>query len=79
MAQASDALDRNQIAWPRTGMSERVVHQMQRILADRVVFAPIWENGFIRAFGPRVEEAGLTLIQSFPYSAPLEEVRLKKQ
>jgi hypothetical protein len=56
-----------------------MLHRIQRILADRVVFAPIWENGFIRAFGPRVKEVGLTLIQSFPYSAPLEEVRLKKQ
>jgi len=58
---------------------EEMLHQIQRILADRVTFAPIWENGFIRAFGPRVEESGLTLIQSFPYSAPLEDVRLKKQ
>jgi peptide/nickel transport system substrate-binding protein len=58
---------------------EEMLHQIQRILADRVTFAPIWENGFIRAYGPRVEEAGLTLIQSFPYSAPLEDVRLKKQ
>src|SRR5882762_3442069 len=58
---------------------EEMLHQIQRILADRVTYAPIWENGFIRAFGPRVEEAGLALIQSFPYSAPLEDVRLKKQ
>src|SRR6266699_3744194 len=58
---------------------EEMLHQIQRILADRVTFAPIWENGFIRAFGQRVEESGLTLIQSFPYSAPLEDVRLKKQ
>jgi peptide/nickel transport system substrate-binding protein len=58
---------------------EEMLYQIQRILADRVTYAPIWENGFIRAFGPRVEEAGLTLIQSFPYSAPLEDVRLKKQ
>jgi peptide/nickel transport system substrate-binding protein len=58
---------------------EEMLHQIQRLLADRVTFAPIWENGFIRAFGPRVEESGLTLIQSFPYSAPLEDVRLKKQ
>ena len=42
------------------------------------MFAGIWENGFIRAFGPRVEEAGLTLIPAFPYSGPLEDVRLKK-
>ena len=56
---------------------EELLHQIQRILADRVIFAPIWENGFIRAFGPRVEEAGLTLIPAFPYSAPLEDLRLK--
>src|SRR5207245_2359096 len=41
---------------------EEMLHQIQRILADRVVFAPIWENGFIRAFGPRAEEAGLALL-----------------
>jgi peptide/nickel transport system substrate-binding protein len=58
---------------------EDMLHQIQRILHDRVVFAPIWENGFIRASGPRVEESGLLLIPSFPYSAPLEDVRLKKQ
>ena len=38
-----------------------------------------WENGFIRASGPRVEESGLTLIPAFPYSGPLEDVRLKKE
>ena len=58
---------------------EDMLHQIQRILHDRVVFAPIWEDGFIRASGPRVEESGLLLIPSFPYSAPLEDVRLKKQ
>jgi peptide/nickel transport system substrate-binding protein len=58
---------------------EDMLHQIQRILADRMYVAPIWENGFIRAFGPRMEEAGLQLIQSFPYAAPLEDVRLKKQ
>src|SRR5262249_24172748 len=57
---------------------EEMLHQIQRILADRVVFAPIWENGFIRAYGPRVEEAGLALIQAFPYSGPLEAGRLMK-
>jgi len=57
---------------------EDMLHQIQRILADRMYVAPIWENGFIRAFGPRMEEAGLQLIQSFPYAGPLEDLRLKK-
>jgi peptide/nickel transport system substrate-binding protein len=56
---------------------EELLYQIQRILYDRVVFAPIWENGFIRGVGPRVEEGALTLIPAFPYSAPLEDLRLK--
>jgi peptide/nickel transport system substrate-binding protein len=57
---------------------EELLHQIQRILHDRVIFAPIWENAFIRGVGPRVEEAALSLIPAFPYSAPLEELRLKR-
>jgi peptide/nickel transport system substrate-binding protein len=57
---------------------EQMLHQIQKILHERVVFAPIWENGFIRGVGPRVEEGGLTLIPAFPYAAPAEELRLKK-
>ncbi|HEV8642893.1 MAG TPA: hypothetical protein VGV13_17530 [Methylomirabilota bacterium] len=55
-----------------------MLHQIQRILHDRVVFAPIWENAFIRGVGPRVEEPALTLIPAFPYSAPYEDLRLKR-
>ena len=57
---------------------EEMLHQIQKILSDKVVFAPIWENGFIRGVGARAEEPALTLIPAFPYAAPLEELRLKK-
>jgi peptide/nickel transport system substrate-binding protein len=57
---------------------EELLHQIQRILHERVIFAPIWENGFIRGVGPRAEEPALSLIPAFPYSAPYEELRLKK-
>jgi len=56
---------------------EEMLHQIQRLLHDRVVFAPIWENGFIRGVGPKVDEPALTLIPAYPYSAPYEDVRLK--
>ena len=56
---------------------EEMLHQMQRILSEKKIFAPIWENGFIRGVGPRVEEPALSLIPAFPYSAPYEDVRLK--
>jgi peptide/nickel transport system substrate-binding protein len=57
---------------------EELLHQIQRILHDRVIFAGIWENGFIRGAGPRAEEPALTLIPAFPYAAPFEDLRLKK-
>ena len=57
---------------------EELLHQIQRILHERVVFAPIWENGFIRGVGSRAEEPALSLIPAFPYAAPLEDLRLKK-
>ena len=56
---------------------EELLHQIQRILHEKKTFAPIWENGFIRGVGPRVEEPALALIPAFPYSAPYEDVRLK--
>jgi len=58
---------------------EELLHQIQRILHDRVVFAPIWDNAFVRGVGPRVEEPALSLIPAYPYSAPYEEVRLKRR
>jgi ABC-type transport system substrate-binding protein len=57
---------------------EEMLHQIQKILSDKVIFVPIWENGFIRGVGPKVEEPALTLIPAYPYSAPYEDVRLKR-
>ena len=58
---------------------EELLLQIQRILADRVVFAGIWENAAITGIGPRVEEAAATLITSYPYTAPFEELRTKEK
>ncbi|HYE92865.1 MAG TPA: ABC transporter substrate-binding protein, partial [Terriglobales bacterium] len=61
-----------------TKKREQLLHQIQRILHDQVVYAPIWDNALIRGVGPKVEEGGLTLIPAFPYSAPLEDVRVRR-
>jgi len=57
---------------------EEMLHQIQRILADRVVFAPIWENAFLNGVGSRVDEAALTLVTAYPYTAPFDDLRLKR-
>ena len=57
---------------------EAFLHRIQQIAHEKVMFAPIWELGFLNGVGPRVEEAGLGLIEYQPYSAPYEDLRLKK-
>ena len=57
---------------------EMLLHQIQRLAHERVTAAPLWELGFINAVGPRVEESGIGLIVYHPYSAPYEDLKLKK-
>ena len=57
---------------------ETLLHQIQRLAHDRVMHAPLWELGFLNAIGPRVEESGLGLIAYHPYSAPYEDLKLRK-
>ena len=57
---------------------EAFLHRIQQIAHEKVMFAPIWELGFLNGVGPRVEEAGLGLIEYQPYSAPYEDLKLKK-
>jgi len=57
---------------------EALLYQIQRVAHERVMHAPLWELGFLNAIGPRVEESGLSLIALHAYSAPYEDVKLKK-
>jgi len=57
---------------------EALIHQIQQMLYDRVTHIPIYELAFIWGVGPTVDEPGVNLIRSFAYSAPLEDLRLKR-
>jgi peptide/nickel transport system substrate-binding protein len=56
---------------------EALLHQIQKIAHDKVMFVPIWELAFLNGVGPRVGEPALGLIEYQPYSAPYEELKLK--
>jgi len=58
---------------------EALLHQIQQLVHERVRVAPIWEYIWPSGIGPRVEEPALMLINPYPWSAPLEDVRLKKK
>jgi peptide/nickel transport system substrate-binding protein len=57
---------------------EALLHQIQQIVHDQALYVPIYELAFIWGVGPRVQEPCAGLIVGFPYSAPLEDVTLKK-
>jgi peptide/nickel transport system substrate-binding protein len=57
---------------------EALLHQIQQLLRDRITHIPIYELAFIWGVGPNVEEPGINLIRSYAYSAPLEDLRLKR-
>ena len=60
------------------GKREAMLHQIQRLLHERVRFAPIFDYVWPSGIGPKVENPALMLIDPYPWSAPLEELRLKR-
>jgi peptide/nickel transport system substrate-binding protein len=56
---------------------EAVLHRIQQLIHDKVMFLPIWQLSLLTGYGPRVAESGLGLVGDYPWSAPYEEVRLK--
>jgi peptide/nickel transport system substrate-binding protein len=73
-----DALYKQQAQETDRRKREAMLHQIQRTLHERVRFGPIYEYIWPSGVGPRVAEPALMLINPYPWSAPLEEVRLKK-
>ena len=63
---------------PDPARREAMLHQIQRLLHERVRFAPIFDYVWPSGVGPRVESPALMLIDTYPWAAPLEEVRLKR-
>jgi peptide/nickel transport system substrate-binding protein len=56
---------------------EGMLHQIQQIVYDRVMYVPIYELAFLWGVGPRVEEACVDWIKGFSYSAPYEDLKVK--
>jgi len=59
------------------GRREALLHQIQKIVADQAMVAPIFQQAFIWAVGSRVEQPAAGLIQGYPYAAPCEDLKLK--
>jgi len=73
-----DALYKQQARETDRKKREALLHQIQQIMADRVRIAPIFEYIWPSGIGPRVADPALMMINPYPWSAPLEDVRVNK-
>jgi peptide/nickel transport system substrate-binding protein len=72
-----DGLFQEQAAELDRTRREAILHKMQQLVLDKVIYTPIWELAFLNGVRPRVQESGLGLISGHAYSAPYEDVTLK--
>jgi len=56
---------------------EAILHRIQQLMHEKVMYLPIWQLVLLQGHGPRVAESGLGLIADYPWSAPYEDVKLK--
>ena len=57
---------------------EALLHQIQRLMHERVMHAPIFEPATLHGVGPRVGEPAVGLNPLLFFAAPYEDIRLKK-
>ncbi len=54
-----------------------ILEKMQQLLAEKAIYAPIWQLGFINGVGPRVGESGFGLMPGYAYTSPYEDITIK--
>jgi peptide/nickel transport system substrate-binding protein len=56
---------------------EAILFQMQRIVADHVLVAPLFQQAFIWGVGKRVAESTAGAVEGYPYVAPCDDLKLR--
>jgi peptide/nickel transport system substrate-binding protein len=73
-----DALFKQQSRETDRKKREALLHQIQVQLAERVRFGMIYDYVWPSGVGPKVEDAALLKIDPYPWSAPYEDIKMKK-
>jgi peptide/nickel transport system substrate-binding protein len=74
-----DDLFAQQAREPDRGKRQALLHRIQRIAGERVLYIPLYMLSFHNGVGPRVQESSLGRIALHYYTAPFEDIRLKDQ
>ena len=73
-----DALFQQQAVERDRSKRQALLHQMQRLMSERVMHAPVFEPATLHGVGPRVAEPAVGLNVQLYFAAPYEEMRLRK-
>jgi peptide/nickel transport system substrate-binding protein len=57
---------------------EALLHQIQNLMYERVMYGGIFEPATLHGIGPRVEEPGVGLSPQLYFTSPWEDMRLKR-
>ena len=55
------------------------MHQIQRLMHERVMYGPIFDPATMHGIGPRVAEPLIGLNTQLYFAAPYEDMRLNEQ
>jgi peptide/nickel transport system substrate-binding protein len=72
-----DGLFRDQAGELDPKKREALLHRIQQLMHEKVMYLPIWQLSMLQGYGPRVAESGFGLIAGYPWAAPYEDVTLK--
>src|SRR5215467_3559067 len=61
------------------GKREAILHRIQQLIHEKVMYAPLMEPAILAGYGPRVAESAIGLITNMAGSTPYEELRLKSK
>jgi peptide/nickel transport system substrate-binding protein len=73
-----DALFKQQSVERDRQKREALLHEIQRLMHERAMYAPLYELAWPNGVGPRVAESGFGLIPFYYYTGPYEDIRLKE-
>jgi peptide/nickel transport system substrate-binding protein len=74
-----DGLYTEQVNEMNPRVRQQILNKIQQLIHEKVMFGPVLEPAFLNGVGPRLEVHGLGLVANHAYSAPYEDLRLKKK
>src|SRR5215472_5179021 len=73
-----DALFKQQTVERDRKKREALLHEIQQLMHERAMYAPLYELAWPNGVGPRVAESGFGLIPFYYYTGPYEDIRLRE-